>query len=121
MLSLQSLLKMDTALFLYVLVLGYLSFMELFWWLPCRVGEFEGSSQVRWYGGKALCSGAWGCWELVRQALTALETLNHSGPHPSASGRIWAAGGKEMYLISLTAFCSGSLLSWEMNTREEDG
>lgn len=45
---------MGTLLVLNILVLGYLSFMVLFW-LPCHVKAFEESLQVRWHGGQALC------------------------------------------------------------------
>lgn len=54
------------------------------------------------------------------EVLTSLETLNNSGPHFSVLERSGAAGDKELDLISLKNFCSGSLLSWEMKTREED-
>lgn len=44
---------MGSFLLLYILVLGYLSFTELFW-LPCHVRVFEESSQVRWCSGDSV-------------------------------------------------------------------
>lgn len=55
------------------------------------------------------------------EALNSLQTLNNSRPRLSGLGGSWAAGGKEMDLISLTSLCSMSLISWETKTREEDG
>ena len=55
------------------------------------------------------------------EALNSLETLNNSRPCLPGLGGSWAAGGKEMDLMSLTSFCSMSLISWEAKTREEDG
>lgn len=44
---------MGSFLLFYILVLGYLSFTELFW-LPCHVRVFKESSQVRSYFGDSV-------------------------------------------------------------------
>lgn len=86
-LSPQTLLKMDTFLLLYTLVLGHLSFVVLSW-LSCHVRMFEEGYQVRWCGGQALCSLFLWLRGPRREAQISPETLNNSSRHVSV-GKEW--------------------------------